>query len=53
MFNELVDIKEDNLLQANNEILSTLLFDNTTKKILYGLLIIMKDMEKDLLFFKK
>ena len=32
MFNELVDIKEDNLLQANNEILSTLLFDNTTKK---------------------
>ena len=32
MFNELVDIKEENLLQANNEILSTLLFDNTTKK---------------------
>ena len=32
MFNELVDIKEDNLLQANNEILSTLLYDNTTKK---------------------
>ena len=32
MFNELVDIKEDNLLQANNEILITLLLDNTTKK---------------------
>lgn len=32
MFNELVDIKENNLLQANNEILSTLLYDNTTKK---------------------
>lgn len=32
MFNELVDIKEDNLLQANNEILSTLLYDNTTKR---------------------
>ena len=32
MFNELVDIKEENLLQANNEILSTLLFVNTTKK---------------------
>lgn len=32
MFNELVDIKEDNLLHVNNEILSTLLLDNTTKK---------------------
>lgn len=32
MFNELVDIKEDNLLLANNEILITLLLDNTTKK---------------------
>lgn len=32
MFNELVDIKEDKLLQANNDILNALLFDNTTKK---------------------
>lgn len=32
MFNNLVDIKEDNLLQVNNEILFTLLLDNTTKK---------------------